>query len=350
MATETANIAVLDRFVAIDNVCAWPNVQLLPDGSVGAFIFNRPSHGQVEGDIELWKSHEGRAPWQFCSTVSAHEPGTVRMNMAAGVLRSGRVVVLVSGWNLESEAEIRTERILESIEVCVSDDAGATWQRNGRFEPPERSGGIMPFGNIRDTAEGELLVAAYDCRMSSASRESRTSSSMVFAGSPDGESFTYRGTIGADRYTETDIVASAGGWLAAARTLSDYTHPEDPHSAPWVELFRSDDDGRSWSREVNLSLPNQHPGNLTRLSDGTLLFTCGSRIPGFYGVFARLSRDEGRTWSEPALLAHDGLSRDLGYPSTVQLPSGILLTAYYSKSSSAHTNYHAAVVLWEPSM
>ena len=52
-----------EHYVAVDNYCAWPNLSVLPDGSVGALIFNRPSHGQVEGDVELWVSPDGRAPW-----------------------------------------------------------------------------------------------------------------------------------------------------------------------------------------------------------------------------------------------------------------------------------------------
>lgn len=43
-----------ERYVAIDNVCAWPNLTLMPDGSVVATIFNRPYHGLgvVRWDLE----------------------------------------------------------------------------------------------------------------------------------------------------------------------------------------------------------------------------------------------------------------------------------------------------------
>ena len=41
-----------ERYVAIDDVCAWPNLTKMPDGTIVATIFNRPCHGKWEGDVE----------------------------------------------------------------------------------------------------------------------------------------------------------------------------------------------------------------------------------------------------------------------------------------------------------
>jgi protein-lysine methyltransferase-like protein len=38
--------------VAIDNVCAWPNLTLLRDGTIVATIHNQPSHLKVPGDVD----------------------------------------------------------------------------------------------------------------------------------------------------------------------------------------------------------------------------------------------------------------------------------------------------------
>ena len=38
---------------------------------------------------------------------------------------------------------------------------------------------------------------------------------------------------------------------------------------------------------------------------------------------------------------------DGGYPSTVQLPDGSLVTAYYSNGVTQHRRYHMGVVRWE---
>jgi hypothetical protein len=44
---------------------------------------------------------------------------------------------------------------------------------------------------------------------------------------------------------------------------------------------------------------------------------------------ARISSNGGRTWSEPMIISGDGTSGDLGYPSTVELADGTLLTVWY---------------------
>ena len=38
---------------------------------------------------------------------------------------------------------------------------------------------------------------------------------------------------------------------------------------------------------------------------------------------------------------------DMGYPSSVQLADGSLLTAYYAKRSRLYDGYHLAVVQWD---
>ena len=38
---------------------------------------------------------------------------------------------------------------------------------------------------------------------------------------------------------------------------------------------------------------------------------------------------------------------DMGYPSTVQLSDGTLVTAYYTSKDTHHDRYHAGIVIWE---
>jgi len=40
------------------------------------------------------------------------------------------------------------------------------------------------------------------------------------------------------------------------------------------------------------------------------------------------------TWSEPITVSGDGANGDLGYPSTVELQDGTLLTAWYEQMSN----------------
>ena len=338
---------ILNRHVAVDNVCAWPNLSVLPDGSVGALLFNKPSHGRLEGDIEFWTSAGGTEPWERRSVVTRHGPGTVRMNVAGGVSADGTIVALVSGWDLGFPHPVRTDNILPEVSVCISADQGRTWARDGRFIPPEGGSRFMPFGNLIDSG-GAWLAPAYDCRMSDPSPRSRRSSSYVFASTDGGRTWRARGLIGRDLFTETDILPTAGGWIAAARTLQDAEAPDDPHASPCVRLFRGNADASQWAAGPNLTVPGQHPGNLLRLRDGRIVFTCGSRVSGFYGVLARISADDGESWGAPIIICSDCLSGDMGYPSSVETDGGVVLTAYYAKETAGHSRYHMATVRWLP--
>ncbi len=90
--------AELERYVAVDNVCAWPNLTLLKDGTIVAAIFNHPSHGLAEGDVECWASTDGGKIWKLRGVPAPHEPRTNRMNVAAGTANDGSLIVLASGW------------------------------------------------------------------------------------------------------------------------------------------------------------------------------------------------------------------------------------------------------------
>jgi hypothetical protein len=70
------------------------------------------------------------------------------------------------------------------------------------------------------------------------------------------------------------------------------------------------------------------PSHLLRLKDSRLLMTYGHRRKP-YGNQARVSSDNGQTWSEAMIVSGDGKGGDLGYPSTVQLGDGSLLTVWY---------------------
>jgi len=89
----------------------------------------------------------------------------------------------------------------------------------------------------------------------------------------------------------------------------------------------SSDGGKTWTEPHSIDVWGL-PSHLLRLKDGRLLMTYGHRRPP-YGNQARVSADGGRTWSEPLIISGDGRGGDLGYPSTVQLADGTLLSVWY---------------------
>lgn len=86
------------------------------------------------------------------------------------------------------------------------------------------------------------------------------------------------------------------------------------------------DGGKTWSIPHAIGVWGL-PSHLLNLRDGRLLMTYSYRRNP-RGNQARISADEGATWSEPIVLSADGTS-DLGYPSTVECDDGTLVSVWY---------------------
>lgn len=124
----------------------------------------------------------------------------------------------------------------------------------------------------------------------------------------------------ASAYHELHAVEAANGAIVVQ--IRNH-NPTDNGSTLQTE---STDGGRTWTepRVICWGLPS----HLLRLRDGRLLMTYGYRRKP-YGNRARVSADHGRTWGDEFVISADGRDGDLGYPSTVELADGTLLTVWY---------------------
>ncbi len=329
--------------------CAWPNLTLLPNGEIAATIFNQPSHGRLEGDAELWVSSDGGETWAMRSQITQHEAGTVRMNVAAGLNQAGELLVLCSGWDLSKGTAEWPYGPCLLPQVCLSGDSGNTWEVVGEVQPPTEQGSCtIPFGDIVINGE-ELLGSVY-------AGDNRTwNQSWVLRSKDGGRTWGEASLIDGDNHDETSLLRSASGRLLAGLRLLQGTAPENARSsqrpsAPLV-LYISDDQGLTWEPQQYLSLPGQVPAHLLQLADGTILLTYGSRIPECRGVVGRISRDHGQTWSQPfTLVAGFMPNSDHGYPSSVQLGDGAIVTAYYCSAAPWYQRYHMGVLRWNLEM
>lgn len=117
----------------------------------------------------------------------------------------------------------------------------------------------------------------------------------------------------------------------------------------WIDAWASSDNGQSWSF-LNEPVPDTGEGNpphLLKLTDGRLCLTYGNRAKPF-GIFARLSSDAGKTWSEPIAVRDDGGGRDIGYPRSVQRRDGKVVIVYYFWDEKTGPERYIAASIWTP--
>ncbi|MFO7946782.1 MAG: sialidase family protein [Armatimonadota bacterium] len=330
--------------------CAWPNLTLMPGEEIGAVIHNQPSHAGMVGDVELWVSDDAGETWQMRSQVSDHEPGHVRMNVAAGLNQDDELIVLCSGWNLDRKGrQTRADDVDEAL-VYISSDGGHTWETAGEMPPPPGTIGFTPFGDI-NIAGDSLVVAGYTREFADGTMMG--TDAHIYRSDDRGRTWKHITTIDDGDHNETDLlVQDDGPWLASVRVGDRAKHPGyDRHkNEPYIVLYTSEDEGESWQQKQRLTRPSQHTSHLLELDDGRVLLSYGSRMSEMFGVVARISEDQGETWSQPFKLVGDFLSRDCGYPSDVQVGSGDIVTAYYSESSPWCQRYHMGVLRWNPDM
>ena len=96
-----------------------------------------------------------------------------------------------------------------------------------------------------------------------------------------------------------------------------------------VYQCESYDNGRTFTKPHQLLGDwGGSPAHLLLHSGGTLISAYGYReAPD--GVRVMFSRDGGETWDTDWVLYDGGANGDLGYPATVELADGSLLTVYY---------------------
>lgn len=116
----------------------------------------------------------------------------------------------------------------------------------------------------------------------------------------------------------------------------------------WIDAYVSQDNAATWQL-LSTPAPDLGEGNppsMIVLEDGRVCITYGYRAAPF-GIRARLSQDDGATWSKEIVLRDDGGCRDVGYPRTVQRPDGKVVTIYYFNNAEKGDRYIAATI-WDP--
>ena len=198
-----------------------------------------------------------------------------------------------------------------------STDGGVNWSE------PYKSPVSSPHGPIQ-LADGRLLHAGKEVV--------GTGRTGVCESTDDGQTWQWLAEIpqrpGDNShidYHELHMVEAGEGRLLA--------HIRNHNANNYYETLQteSSDGGKSWTLPHTIGVWGL-PSHLLRLKDGRLLMSYGYRRMPF-GNQARVSNDSGHTWSDALTISDDGAGGDLGYPSTVQLSDGSLLSVWYEGGS-----------------
>lgn len=92
----------------------------------------------------------------------------------------------------------------------------------------------------------------------------------------------------------------------------------------------SADYGKTWSDPYPLlPVKGGAPAHIIKHSSGVLISAIGYREKP-YGIHVMLSDDNGRTWQTGNAIYEQDIDDDIGYPATVELSDGKLLTVFYA--------------------
>lgn len=320
----------------------FPVALRLQDGRIAVVLRGGGGHLTIKGRLDMvFSSDEGKT-WTK-PIVVVDSPADDR-NPSLGQAKDGTLIV--GFWRTETYDE--NDRYNPKLDkprttwVTRSSDGGKTWSDPSQIDAADISFG-SPFGRILTLPDGTMLMAIYgfDIRQPGAKDGGTRHHSYVYQSKDDGRSWKRISEIGDGRQqlNETSLLRLPDGKLLAAIRAR----------ATDVWISESTDDGLTWSKTRQITPANGHPADLTMLPDGRVLLTVGNRI-GPYGVVGMIGTTAGEfDWEKRFSLMDDAISRDCGYPSSVVLKDGRILTMYYATRAKEQAAWrvHCGALLYE---
>ncbi|WP_414661638.1 sialidase family protein [Horticoccus sp. 23ND18S-11] len=324
----------------------WPTVARRRNGELWvSWSGGRESHVDPFGQVHAMTSRDEGATWSFPRVLL----DSATDDRDSGVVETAKGALLVTTFtSLAYETHLQKASVFEDLKDTgwvskrMPAEQVAKWQAaHARLTDAERKAELGEW-LIRSTDGGRSWstriptvvnsphgpIQLNDGRLLYAGKQlwSKERKIGVAVSADDGLSWQWLAEIPARKddkasgYHELHAVEAANGTIIAQ------IRNHNPANTGWTLQSDSTDGGRTWSepRPICYGLPS----HLLRLRDHRLLMSYGYRRAP-YGNRARVSADHGRTWGEEFVISADGMNGDLGYPSTVELADGTLLTVWY---------------------
>lgn len=126
----------------------------------------------------------------------------------------------------------------------------------------------------------------------------------------------------------------------------------------FIPAWFSSDNGKSWTPLQNASDDTGigSPPAMIKLKDGRICLVYGYRADAesidakikTSDIRARLSSDNGKSWSREYVLRNDGSGQDIGYPRIVQRPDGKIVAVYYFMDKKTGKERYIGATIWSP--
>jgi hypothetical protein len=238
----------------------------------------------------------------------------------------------------EGRARVTDESVTQCAGswVRLSNDAGITWG------DPIRVNVSAPHGPIQ-LRSGDLIYFGKELAPAGLGWSMSSGQVTAIKGTDGGRIWERLGSVplpadmDTEYFHEPHVMELPDGRLVGL-IRCDPSHHDYHNRQPGqtdFELFQSisSDGGSTWSTAEPLGFHGSPPHLLSH-SSGTLICSYSYREEP-YGVRVMISRDGAKNWEYDHILRDDGPHPDLGYPSSVELGDGSVLTVYYQRPTSA---------------
>ena len=317
--------------------CAWPSVVRAANGDLLVLFTETEEHLGPDGAILGTRSTDNGESWEppsvvYDTPIDDRESGITLLSDGTIVAHLWSTFHTRAGYDAlarlsyEPSTLRRWSAFVDAPGYRASVDTQGAWtilsRDHGRTWSTPVRGCDAVHGGIQ-LRDGRLLVASY--------RRDSPRIGVYSAVMPE-MNFTRIATIEpppADSITFAEphmLQMSTGRVIMMIRAVAPRYDDTSPRCVLW-ETF-SDDGGATWVQPFRTPLWG-FPPHLLQLSDGRILCSYGyRRVP--FGERACISAD-GIRWElrDEIVLRDDAPNGDLGYPASVELDSGRILTVYY---------------------